>query len=209
MVESNFAVQTPTLYVTPHLFGDWLAGHLLDCVSGRRQARQAKEDAAVVSFAARINAFGPLSGASPSLQTQILEQVMEVARHINTHGEIGAESGYGRRVLYEYPGHWSLAAISLRPGQQTELHDHGGWGCAVTVQGVERNRIFAHDAPDNPALVGERDYPRGTGYVFDSVEVHQPLGADPNGVTIALHFLVHEDHAQAHAEVTKHQPEAA
>ena len=35
----------------------------------------------------------------------------------------------------------------------------------------------------------------GTGYVFDSADVHQPLGADPRRVTVALHFLVQEAHA--------------
>jgi hypothetical protein len=42
----------------------------------------------------------------------------------------------------------------------------------------------------NPVLEKERDYPRGTGYVFDVDDIHQPIGADPQQVTVALHFLV-------------------
>ena len=71
----------------------------------------------------------------------------------------------------------------------------------MTVQGVERNRRFALDASGNLAAADEFDYPPGTGYVFDASEVHQPLGADPEGVTVALHFLAHEGHAGSHAEV--------
>jgi predicted metal-dependent enzyme (double-stranded beta helix superfamily) len=91
--------------------------------------------------------------------------------------------------------------VALRPGQSTECHDHSGWGCAATVQGIERNQVFAHGASGELTLNGAHDYPQGTGYVFDAVDVHQPLGADPERVTVALHFLVHEDHAGAHAEV--------
>jgi predicted metal-dependent enzyme (double-stranded beta helix superfamily) len=130
----------------------------------------------------------------------MLIEVKTVARSVDVSSAAGTASGYDRRVLYEDPGHWSIAAVILRPGQQTECHDHGGWGCAVTVQGVERNRIFAHDASGNLVLSGEHDYPRGTGYVFDAPEVHQPLGADPQKVTVALHFLVHESHSEAHAQ---------
>jgi predicted metal-dependent enzyme (double-stranded beta helix superfamily) len=99
-------------------------------------------------------------------------------------------------VLYEEPERWSLAAIILRPGQQTHPHDHGGWGCAVTVKGVERDRRFVHDESGRLALRSELDYPPGTGYIFDAVDVHQPFGADPRRVTVALHFLVHQSHAE-------------
>ena len=74
------------------------------------------------------------------------------------------------------------------------LHDHASWGCAVTVQGIERDRRFVPGSTGEPVLSYERDYPAGTGYVFDPTDVHQPVGADPGQVTVALHFLVH-DHA--------------
>jgi predicted metal-dependent enzyme (double-stranded beta helix superfamily) len=162
---------------------------------------------AVASFVAWVNSLGPLTEASPILQVRLLKEVGSLAWHIDAGAEGGEASGYGRRVLYEDPDRWSLAVIALRPGQQTELHDHSDWGCAFTVQGVERNRCFAHDESGNPVLISERDYPRGSGYVFEATDVHQPLGADPHRVTIALHLLVHANHAQAHAEVV--MPQAA
>jgi predicted metal-dependent enzyme (double-stranded beta helix superfamily) len=158
--------------------------------------RQVEEERAVVArFIARVNALGPLSQASPALQARLLEEVKTVARRVDGSIEAGVASGYDRRVLYEDPDHWSLAAIILRPGQRTHPHDHGGWGCAVTVQGVERDRRFVYDTSGNLVLSGERDYPPGMGYVFDAADVHQPVGADPRRVTVALHFLVHESHA--------------
>ena len=157
---------------------------------------QVDEGRVVARFAARVNGLGPLSQASPALQARLLEEVKTVARRVDGSTEAGSASGYDRRVLYEAPGHWSLAAIILRPGQQTHPHDHAGWGCAATVQGVERDRRFVHDASDNLVLSGERDYPPGTGYVFDAADVHQPVGADPRRVTVALHFLVQENHAE-------------
>jgi predicted metal-dependent enzyme (double-stranded beta helix superfamily) len=111
---------------------------------------------------------------------------------VDVSNETGCSSAYDRRVLHEDPGRWSLAAIILRPGQQTHPHDHGGWGCAVTLQGVERSRGFVRDAAGELVLSSERDYPPGTGYIFDATEIHQPVGADPRRVTVALHFLVHE-----------------
>jgi predicted metal-dependent enzyme (double-stranded beta helix superfamily) len=156
------------------------------------QWTQAGEGAAVARFAARVNALGPLSPAPPALQARLVEEVKTVARHFDGSTEAGAASGYDRRVLYEDPGHWSLAAIVLRPGQQTHPHDHGGWGCAATVQGVERNRWFVHDAAGNLVLSSEEDYRPGMGYVFYAADIHQPVGAYPQRVTVALHFLVEE-----------------
>lgn len=151
--------------------------------------RQGDEGSVVARFVARVNGLGPLSQASPALQARLLEEVKTVARRIDGSAEAGAASGYDRRLLHEDPAGWSLAAIILRPGQQTPPHDHGGWGCAVTVQGIERDRRFVHDASGRLVLSGERDYPPGTGYVFDATEVHQPVGADLHRVTVALHFL--------------------
>ncbi|HBY98530.1 MAG: hypothetical protein M5U01_16690 [Ardenticatenaceae bacterium] len=148
-----------------------------------------EESAVVARFVARVNALGPLSQASPALQARLVEEVKTVARRIDGSAEAGAASGYDRRVLHDDPASWSLAAIVLRPGQQTHPHDHDGWGCAVTVQGIERDRRFVHDASGNLVLSGERDYPPGTGYLFDTTDVHQAVGADPQRVTVALHFL--------------------
>ena len=151
-----------------------------------------RPEAMVARFAARVNALGPLSQASPALKIRLLEEVKTVARHIDGSAEAGSASGYDRRVLHEDPDDWSLAAIILRPGQEIHPHNHVGWGCAVTVQGVEPDRRFIRDALGNLVLIGERYYPPGTGYVFDSVDIHQPVGADPRRVTVALHFLVPE-----------------
>jgi hypothetical protein len=151
-----------------------------------------REDAVVARFAARVNALGPLSQLSPELRARLFEEVKSIARQVDGSRETGSISGYDRRVLYEEPGRWSLAAIILRPKQRIHPHDHGGWGCAVTIQGVERDRRFLRDASGNLVLMGERDYSPGTGYVFDSADIHQPVGADPRRVTVALHFLVHE-----------------
>jgi len=90
-------------------------------------AQVGEERAVVARFVARVNALGPLSQASPALQARLLEEVKIVARRIDGSAESGAVSGYDRRVLYEDPDRWSLAAISLQPGQQTHPHDHGGW----------------------------------------------------------------------------------
>jgi predicted metal-dependent enzyme (double-stranded beta helix superfamily) len=153
---------------------------------------QVDEGEVVALFTARVNALGPLSHPSPKLQARLLEEVKIVARQVDVSNETGCSSAYDRRVLHEDPDRWSLAAIILRPGQQTHPHDHGGWGCAVTLQGVERSRGFVRDAAGELVLSSERDYPPGTGYIFDATEIHQPVGADPRRVTVALHFLVHE-----------------
>ncbi|HET7078345.1 MAG TPA: hypothetical protein VFM49_12970 [Chloroflexia bacterium] len=166
-----------------------------------------KERVVVARFVARVAALGPLSPASPALQARLLEEVKFVARHIDGSAETGAVAGYDRRVLHEEGDIWSLAAIILRPGQQTPEHDHGGWGCAVTVQGVERDRRFAEDAAGALQALGARDYPPGTGYVFDATDVHQPVGADPHRVTVALHFLVHHSRIN-HLHETRDYAEA-
>jgi predicted metal-dependent enzyme (double-stranded beta helix superfamily) len=189
----ELAVRRPTLSAQPDMHRATSTGQARSCPD-KRQAEE--ERAAVARFTARVNALGPLAQASPALQARLLEEVKAVAQRVDGSTEAGLASGYDRRVLYEDPDRWSLAAIILRPGQQTHPHDHGGWGCAVTVQGVERNRWFVHDASGNLVLSSERDYPSGTGYVFDAADVHQPVGADPRRVTVALHFLVHESHAK-------------
>ena len=152
------------------------------------------ERAAVAGFVARVNALGPLSPASPALQARLMEEVKAVAQRLDGSPEAGLAEGihpgYDRRVLHEDPAGWTLALIVLQPGQQTDPHNHGGWGGAVTVQGVERDRRFVHDTSGNLVLSGERDYPPGTGYLFNPSDVHQPVGGDPRRATVALHFLV-------------------
>jgi predicted metal-dependent enzyme (double-stranded beta helix superfamily) len=152
--------------------------------------RQLDAGTLIARFAARLDTFGPLDSISPALQGRLLEEVRRNAQRFNARAETGSASGYTRRVLVEVPGSWSLAAIILRPGQQTQPHDHGGWGCAVTVQGIERDRRFSQDAGGNLELLNERDYPPGMGYMFNAVDIHQPVGVDPHEVTVALHFLV-------------------
>jgi predicted metal-dependent enzyme (double-stranded beta helix superfamily) len=166
----------------------------------RDTRRGVVERAVVAHFVARVNALGSLSPASLALQARLLEEVKTVARRIDGGHDAGLASGYDRRVLYEDPDHWSLAAIILRPGQETHPHDHDGWGCAATVQGLERDRRFVHDASGNLVLRGERDYPPGSGYLFDPMDIHQPFAADPQRVTVALHFLVHGSHAEKQRE---------
>jgi predicted metal-dependent enzyme (double-stranded beta helix superfamily) len=154
---------------------------------------QGYKDEAVARFAARVRELGSLVQASPELQARLFQEVKTIARSLDGRSEMGSPSGYDRRVLYEVPGRWSLAAIILRPGQKTDQHDHGGWGCAVTVKGIERNRRFVRDTSGKLIFHGERDYTPGTGYIFDAADIHQPVGADPWSVTVAVHLLVHEN----------------
>lgn len=160
------------------------------------QAVKMDERVLVRRFAAWVQNLGPLSQAGPEIQRRVLDEVKAIARRLDASKETGPAAGYGRRVLYEAPERWSLAAIILRPGQQTHPHNHDGWGCAATVQGVERDRRFVHDEAGNLVLSGEREYPPGTGYIFSKADIHQPVGADRSGVTVALHFLVHESHKE-------------
>jgi predicted metal-dependent enzyme (double-stranded beta helix superfamily) len=152
------------------------------------------EGALIKDFAAWVKTVDRLPDASRALQAIILEEIKTIAEQINVSSETGSASAYGRRVLYEEEGLWSLAAIILRPGQETLPHDHGSWGCAATVQGCERDRRFTQDASGELLLRGEYDYPPGTGYIFDAQDIHQPFGADPEMVTVALHFLVLDCH---------------
>jgi predicted metal-dependent enzyme (double-stranded beta helix superfamily) len=160
-------------------------------------ATPTNEELAVERFSDNVNSYGPLSHASQVIKERLLEDVKTVASHVYIEQEAGSASGYSRRVLHEEPNHWSLAVITLRPGQHTHPHDHGGWGCAVTVQGIERDRRFILDVSNNLDLISQRDYPPGTGYIFNAVDIHQPVGADTNIVTVALHFIVQENHTSA------------
>jgi predicted metal-dependent enzyme (double-stranded beta helix superfamily) len=137
---------------------------------------------------------GRLSGlgspdASPAIRARMLTVVKAVAERVDASACPGRRDGYARCVLHEDPAGWSLAAIVLRPGQSTPAHDHGGWGGAVTVNGVEQDRRFAINVAGELKLLAERDYPPGMGYLFNPDDVHQPIGVDPDNVTVALHFL--------------------
>jgi predicted metal-dependent enzyme (double-stranded beta helix superfamily) len=169
--------------------------------------RAEEERAALTHFAARLNSMGDLDEAPPAVRSHILDTIKAVAGRVDLE-RCSAGAAYGRRLLHEDLAGWSLAAISLRPGQATPSHDHGGWGCAVTVQGIERDRRFVDVGGGGGVLelVSECDYPPGTGYSFGPTDIHQPVGADPSGLTVALHFLVHgrQESTQHHAETNSH-----
>jgi hypothetical protein len=150
------------------------------------------ERRAVAAFAVSVNALGDLRRASVWARREVMGALRALVPVIDRAACVAPPNRYGRRVLWEDPSGWSLAAISLRYGQQTEAHDHDGWGGAVTVQGIERDRRFRPDATGGLRPLGERDYPPGAGYLFDPSDVHQPIGADPHQLTIALHLLVHD-----------------
>jgi len=148
----------------------------------------------VERLVSRLGTLAPQASEEPAVRDEMLTVVRAVADRIDASTCGGHSDSYVRCIVHEEPDGWSLAAIVLRPGQATPEHDHGGWGGAVTVQGVERDRRFAGDGA-NLKIVEERDYPAGTGYLFDPDDVHQPVGADPDRVTVALHFLAPDDPA--------------
>ena len=181
-------------------------GSLRPAARSLRDAGRAEEErAALTRFAVHLNGLGDLDEAPPAVRSRILEAIKTVAGRVDLD-RCRAGAAYGRRLLHEDLAGWSLAAISLRPGQATPSHDHGGWGCAVTVQGIERDRRFVDVGGGVLELVSERDYPPGTGYSFGPTDIHQPVGADPSGLTVALHFLVHgrQESTQHHAETKPH-----
>ncbi|MCC6793242.1 MAG: hypothetical protein IT336_16275 [Thermomicrobiales bacterium] len=155
----------------------------------------------MTAFAGRIDEIGDLRRATVRNRLRVLSLIREIAGDIDRSACNAPADRYGRRVLAEDPSGWVLAAIALRHGQETEPHDHAGWGCVVTIEGIERDRRFRLTDAGELALIAERDYAAGGGYVFDANDIHQPIGADSHRVTIALHFLVHGDEgAQAHHE---------
>lgn len=177
--------------------------------SGERTVRHGRAGgeiraaAAVQRLVARLDALAQRPTVEAA-QARMLALVQAVAERIDPGNCGGQPSGYARCVLHEDPAGWSLAAIVLRPGQSTPAHDHGGWGGAVTVQGVERDRRFAVGATGVLELVAERDYPPGTGYRFTADDVHQPVGADPDGVTVSLHFLAPTDRGRTQHHHEEH-----
>jgi hypothetical protein len=58
------------------------------------------------------------------------------------------------------------------------------------------------DAAGELTQISTTDYPSEAGYVFDASDIHQPSGADPRGLTVALHFLMLDHGLEQH----KHEP---
>jgi hypothetical protein len=161
-----------------------------------------RERHAIAVFAATVAALGALQNAPISIQQRVLTAMQSLGGAIDLSACESPLDRYGRRVLAERPS-WSLAAIMLRYGQETESHNHGGWGGVVTVRGIERDRRFLVSNGELMLAV-ERDYRPGAGYVFEPTDIHQPSGADPLGVTVALHFLVNGDGAMAQSHQERH-----
>ena len=166
--------------------------------------RARRERGAVARFAAEVNALDVGADISESVRARLLEAVTTVAGRLDLSRCAPNAFGYGRRALHEEPGRWSLAAISFRPGQATAPHDHDGWGCAVVVRGLERERRFAPGPGGQLVLVAERDFAPGEAYGFDPEDIHQPIAIAPDRVTVSLHFLLHGrlDRPQRYREVT-------
>src|SRR5215210_8982525 len=153
-----------------------------------KEWRQRNERAALDRFAKVLADVSEYSNAALEIRQHVLREVAVMARHVDLSLAGATGDRYGRRVLREESSGWSLAAVTLRYGQATEAHDHNGWGGAVTVQGIERNQRFVlEDGELVP--IGERDYHVGEGYLFDLRDIHQPVGADPDRETVALHFM--------------------
>jgi predicted metal-dependent enzyme (double-stranded beta helix superfamily) len=174
-----------------------------DALAWRPLSSTTQEMLAVAAFAAALDGHGDLRVASMETRLSVLGALQAIAGALDLRACKAPTDRYGRRVLLERTN-WSLAAITLRAGQETEAHDHDGWGCVVTVQGVERDRRYR--ASDHGlVLISERDYLPGSGYIFDPVDIHQPGGGDPDRLTVALHFLVHDAGArQRHHEQPAH-----
>lgn len=149
-------------------------------------------------FIDRIQQLCNCEDAPRETQEQVLAALRELASTIElTEDECRpVPEGYAARLLHSDAAGLSLALIVLQPGQETPPHDHASWGCAATVQGIERNRWFTGTCPDALHLLGEHELPPGQGYLFSGEAIHQALGADPESVTLALHFLVRGHHGE-------------
>jgi predicted metal-dependent enzyme (double-stranded beta helix superfamily) len=153
------------------------------------------EQLAVEQFARTVTSLETAPDSRDAVKRRVLGATAEMARAVDLSQPPGRDDRYGRRVLWEDESSgMSIAAITLRYGQMTEAHDHTGWGCVVTVQGIERNRRLAQGSDGELELIDERDYPAGEGYFFDMEDIHQAIGADPDRETVALHVLI-PDHA--------------
>jgi len=162
-------------------------------------------NACLRDFCDRIRQLGLCEDAPPEMQERTLGLLRELASAIKLTEEQckPASEGYITRLLHSDPAGWSVALVVLEYGQQTPPHDHASWGCAATVQGIERNRWFAGSCPDALRLLGEHEVPVGQGYLFSGEAIHQAIGADPECVTLSLHFLtrgLHSDRQRCREE---------
>jgi predicted metal-dependent enzyme (double-stranded beta helix superfamily) len=184
-----------------------MAGHPLWMV----RSSELVEQLAVEQFVRTVTSLELAPDARNAIQKRVLGATMEMARAVDLSQPPGGDDRYGRRVLWEDGASGaSIAAITLRYGQMTEAHDHNGWGCVVTIQGIERNRRLAQGADGELELIDERDYAAGEGYLFDMADIHQAIGADPDRETVALHVLV-PDHASGvlHQKLHEHRHDHA
>lgn len=196
--QSNL-VDLVELFPRPISDGDFAA---IRSPIGGRVNRALLERKAVASFAAFMYALGDLRNPSHRTRLHVMEAIRAIVPAIDIAACDAPAGRYGRRVLWEDPAAWSLAAISLRYAQETEAHDHAGWGGAVVVQGIERDRRYRMNDAGELELMARRDYRPGSGYLFDAADIHQPIGADPRQLTVALHFLAHDaGRHQHHLEV--------
>jgi predicted metal-dependent enzyme (double-stranded beta helix superfamily) len=146
----------------------------------------------LAALIARINRFPVTPDAPPVVRAAILAHLRAGARSlVLREADISPNAPrYIARPLHIDPTGWSLAVIVFAPGQGTLPHDHDSWGCATTIQGMERVRRFTNPASYQLSQIDERDVPPGDGYLFDRDEIHQVFGAHADGLTIALHLLV-------------------
>ncbi|GEM_PF-2086503 len=144
-------------------------------------------------FAEQVNRLCARNADAASTRRQVLAALRELAtvfRPTPAQRAPGPD-GYRAPLLYQDSAGWSVALVVLRPGEATPPHDHERWGAAATVQGVECNRRLAGVCPDALELLEEQLLPVGHGYLFAKGEIHQAVGAWPDGMTLSLHFLVH------------------
>lgn len=143
-------------------------------------------------FVARINDCTITPTASAAVRTHVLTMLRAFGRTITVHEtEIAPQSlRYIARTMYRDPTGWSLSSVVFAPGQATLPHDHEGWGCATTIRGIESVRRFANPAGRKLVMIEGREVPPGDGHRFDRDEIHQVIGGDGRGPTLALHLLV-------------------
>ncbi len=149
-----------------------------------------RQRSAIETFSGNVARLGDLRHARSADRAAVLDLLQALSPAIDPSPMSVVSASYGRVVLAARDD-WTLAAIVLANGQQTHPHDHDGWGAVVTVQGLERDRRYRLDRQGGLELIAERDYPPGSGYIFGPADIHQPIGADPHRLTVALHFLVH------------------
>ncbi len=145
----------------------------------------------LAQFVERVNTSGIAEDSPAPVRGEVLDALKALTRGIELSEDERAAlpDRYVARLLHADPSGWSLVEVVLPPGHATPPHDHESWGCAATVRGVERNR-FLRMAPHGFEVIEECEFRRGEGYIFNEGEIHSPLGADPEGVTLSLHLLV-------------------